>query len=120
MLIIRQEQLEALSRSREKDFEARAVSTLVQLSEKLKRVEDRKALKDFVQEGIIESRTCNIIKELDVIRYLKLKYQIGLLDWNAPRLEWIQNYLRKKWSAEKKLDHIIERLRFGEEQGGTL
>jgi len=49
-----------------------------------------------------------------------LKYQIGLLDWNAPRLGWIQSYLRKKWPAEKKLDRIIERLRFGEEQGGTL
>jgi len=120
MLIIRQEQMDALSQSRVMDFEERAVFSLTRISDKLCKIYDNKKLKDFVHESVLEAKDLRIVAECDVIRYLKLKYQIGTENWNTQDFKWIHRYLIRQLPAWKRLDLIIEHLRFSEELDVTL
>lgn len=120
MLIIRQKQIEVFSQYRSKDFEKRAIRTLILLSEKLCRNHDENTIKLFVQKGITEARTLKILTEIDMIRYLRLKYQLMPQNWSASRFSWIHRYLQKQLPAGKRIDLIVERLRFDEELGVTL
>jgi len=113
MLKIRQEQIDVLSENQLKSFMERAFDTLMLLSEDLNKDYNRKTLLAFIQKGISEANNYNIVTAINVIRYLKLKYQIGDNNWTKSNYKWIHDYLIKQLSAEKRLDLIIENLRFG-------
>ncbi len=120
MLIIRQEQMDALSQSRAMDFEERAICSLTRISNKLYETHDSKKLKYFVHEGVLEARELRIVAECDVIRYLKMKYKFGTKNWNSLDFKWIHEYLRRQLPACKRLDLIIECLRFCEKSDVIL
>jgi len=110
-MIIRDEQLELFSKLKREEFDKRAQAYLEQTTPDWGGG-DADFLSDFINKTVDKATNLAITREIDVIRYLELMYQISPELWDSPNYAWVSEYLGEKRPAEERLNLIVERIHF--------
>ena len=110
-LVIRDQQMDAFRRDRERQFENRALdhlrrnlprNTTAQLGED--------ALRSSIRKAITKGRVYEITEEYDFLRYLNLMHALGSEFDTDPRYPWAAGILNnEKLTARRKLDMLTAR-----------
>jgi len=119
MLIIRDEQMEALRKGMLGNFEDRMVVHLKKFfpgqCHKLGEEEVRKA----IRHGINRAKTYGIVTQRDVSKYLNIMFVFGLNFDEDPRYPWITKIIKKapaldpSWVINDLYDNAIEKANQG-------
>jgi hypothetical protein len=67
----------------------------------------------FIDEGAQRAANFGIMRQVDVIRFLEVQLVTGANFESSKQYAWVADYLREEMDAEKRLDIVMERLRFG-------
>ncbi len=109
-MIIRPEQMRAFSLAAQQNFEERAHEYLCISHPDSPTIQATTDLREWIRDGIQEARLYKIISEIDVIRFLELRFTLGR-DFHTNH-EYAPILLLEV-SAEERLDEIVELVRFG-------
>lgn len=95
MIVIRREQMEALSKASQRDFESRMIKHLKEFfPEECRRAGDERVLA-AIRQGIVRAATYGITMEADVARYIDLSVVLGLDFDSGRRWPWAKTILNK-------------------------
>jgi len=111
MLVIRQEQMEILSRQRRQQFEERLLEHLKQvMPERCQELGDDR-LRAEIRYGIERAMSYDIAAERDVASYLAVMLRFGRDFDQSPERPWVQSILTDRTSsAENRLRRLRWRL----------
>lgn len=108
-MLIRPEQVAALSRTQLRDFEERARDYLRKSHSGNPKVHDLDALMAAIRDGVERAARYEMSREIDVIRFLEFQLTLGRdFDLDSKFSECLCLDI----SAEERLDHLVERIRF--------
>jgi len=110
-MIIRSEQMRALSLAQQQDFEERAYEYLCESHPDNPAIRKSADLRASIREGIQQAAGYNITREIDVIRFLEFRVALGR---GFHLTEKYAEILLREVSAEERLDEIVEHARFGD------
>ncbi len=102
VLVIRQAQMEELSKAVEHEFEKRARLQLIKSwPSQTESMAD--TLVTFVKKGIADARFYGITTELQIVRYLNM-----MIVWGEEfnKIDWVKNILEKKMSGLAKVHEL--------------
>jgi hypothetical protein len=107
MLVIRQEQMEALRKDRLEQFEARMVAHLKQLMPERCATLGDEAMRHDIRHGMARAAAYDITAERDVARYLELALRLGRDFDSSPSTPWARPILvDRSSSAENRLRRL--------------
>jgi hypothetical protein len=99
MLVIRQEQMEALRKARIEQFEARMVVHLKQLMPEQCAALGDEAMRHDIRHGMARAAEYDITAERDVARYLELALLLGRDFDSSPSSPWARPILLDRSSS---------------------
>jgi hypothetical protein len=103
MLVIRKQQMAALSASRVVDFEIRMVAHLQRCFPPWSQALGPDLLRGFVVRGMQQAHRYGIETELDIARYLHARQALGD-DFDAPpQGQWALDLMNRPWPAARKI-----------------
>ena len=112
MLVIREQQLEVLSRAMRRHFEDLAVAHLQSALPDRCEAMGAAAVRASVMKAMQAARMYGLVEEYDILRYLNLMYVLGLEFDRDSRFPWAADILSdSQLQGRTKMDLLMEQAR---------
>jgi len=110
MLTLRQEQIDALAKAAEKQFEDRVLAHLQRVWATECQAVGESRIRQSIREAIERGKALGFVSEYDLVRFIDLFYLLGRKFETNPRAQWAADILNQaELSPATKLDRLWER-----------